>query len=96
MSVIEKLKSESMKMRKERDPLAPKLVFALSEIDKVGKNAGNRPTTEDEAIKVIQKITSTIDQTIGLISPNSSAAYDLQREKQILRWRGLVIRELQP
>lgn len=84
MSVIEKLKTESMKMRKERDPLAPKLVFALSEIDKVGKNAGNRPTTEDEAIKVIQKITSTIDQTIGLISPNSSAAYDLQREKQIL------------
>ena len=84
MSVIEKLKTESMKMRKERDPLAPKLVFALSEIDKVGKNAGNRPTTEDEAIKVIQKITSTIDQTIALISPNSSAAYDLQREKQIL------------
>lgn len=85
MSIIEKLKAESMKMRKERDPLAPKLVFALSEIDKVGKNAGNRQTTDDEAIRVIQKIISTIDQTAGLLSPNSPTVYDLHREKNILQ-----------
>ncbi len=84
MSVIEKLKAESMKMRKERDPLAPKLVFALSEIDKVGKNNGNRETTDDEAIKVIQKIMSNIDQTIELLPANSAAEYDLVREKKIL------------
>lgn len=84
MSIIEKLKAESMKLRKDRDPLAPKLVFALSEIDKVGKNAGNRQTTDDEAIKVIQKIISTIDQTVELLSPNSPVVYDLHREKGIL------------
>ena len=84
MSVIEKLKAESMKLRKDRDPIAPKLVFALSEIDKVGKNAGNRQTTDDEAIKVIQKIISTIDQTVELLSPNSPVVYDLHREKGIL------------
>lgn len=84
MSVIEKLKTESMKMRKARDPLASKLVFALSEIDKVGKNSGNRETTDDEAIKVIQKIISNIDQTISLLPANSAVEYDLIREKTIL------------
>ena len=84
MAVIEKLKAESLRLRKERDPLAPKLVFALSEIDKVGKNAGNRETTNDEAIKVIQKIIGTIEMTQQLLSPNSSTEYDLQREKEIL------------
>jgi len=84
MSVIEKLKTESMRLRKERDPLAPKLVFALSEIDKVGKNSGNRATTDDEAVKAIQKIISNIDQTIDLLPVNSSTSYDLQREKKIL------------
>lgn len=85
MTVVEQLKQQSMKLRKERDPLAPKLVFALSEIDKVGKNSGNRETTEDEAIKTIQKIISTIDQTVDLLSPNSPVVNDLQREKQILQ-----------
>ena len=84
MTVIEKLKTESMKLRKDRDPIASKLVFALSEIDKVGKNAGNRETTNDEAIKTIQKIISTVDQTIDLLPVNSSSVYDLQREKKIL------------
>lgn len=84
MSVIEKLKAESMKLRKERDPLAPKLVFALSEIDKVGKNSGNRATTEDEAVKVILKIISTIDQTTALLLHDSPAMHDLHREKKIL------------
>lgn len=85
MTVVEQLKQQSMKLRKERDPLAPKLVFALSEIDKVGKNSGNRETTEDEAIKTVQKIISTIDQTVDLLSPNSPVVYGLQREKQILQ-----------
>lgn len=84
MNVIEKLKTESMKLRKDRDPLAPKLVFALSEIEKFGKNIRNGATTEDEAIKVIQKIVSNIDQTIDLLPVNSSTAYDLIREKNIL------------
>lgn len=66
MTIIEKLKEESLRLRKERSSLAPKIVFALSEIEKVGKNNGNRATTEDEAIKVIQKIIANIDETYKL------------------------------
>jgi uncharacterized protein YqeY len=66
MSVIEKLKSESINLRKTRSPIAPSILFALSEIEKVGKNAGNRATTEDEAIKVIQKLIATAEENLKL------------------------------
>lgn len=68
MTVVEKLKSESMRLRKERNPLAPSVVFALSEIEKVGKNAGNRATTDDEAIRVVQKLIATVDENIRVTS----------------------------
>ncbi len=66
MSVIEKLKTESINLRKTRNPVAPSILFALSEIEKVGKNNGNRATTDDEAIKVIQKLIATIDENLKL------------------------------
>ena len=66
MSVIEKLKVESINLRKTRSPIAPSILFALSEIEKVGKNNGNRATTEAEAIKVIQKLIATIDENLKL------------------------------
>jgi uncharacterized protein YqeY len=66
MSVIEKLKTESMNLRKTRNAIAASILFALSEIEKVGKNNGNRATTEDEAIKVIQKLIATIDENLKL------------------------------
>jgi len=58
--LVEQLKKEAMKLRKERSPIAASITFALSEIEKVGKNAGNRVTTEDEAIKVVQKLVATL------------------------------------
>ena len=83
MTVIEKLKTESIKLRKERNFIAPAIAFALSEIDKVGKNAGNRATTDDEAIKVIQKLIATIDDTLKL-DINDGRAIALRNEKRIL------------
>lgn len=64
MSIIEKLKVESLNLRKTKNPVAASITFALSEVEKVGKNNGNRQTTEDEAIRVIQKLIATIDENI--------------------------------
>lgn len=83
MSVIEKLKSESMALRKVRSPVAPAILFALSEIEKVGKNNGNRATTEDEAIKVIQKLVTTIEENLKL-DIDDGRRVSLNVEKQIL------------
>jgi uncharacterized protein YqeY len=83
MSVIEKLKTESMALRKVRSPVAPAILFALSEIEKVGKNNGNRATTEDEAIKVIQKLIATIDENLKL-NIDDGRRIALNFERQIL------------
>ena len=82
MSVIEKLKAESMRLRKDRSPVAASIVFALSEIEKVGKNNGNRQTTEDEAIKVIQKLVVTINE--NLKHADTGRSIHLNYEKNVL------------
>lgn len=83
MSVLEKLKAESMALRKVRSPVAPAILFALSEIEKVGKNSGNRATTDDEAIKVVQKLITTIDENLKL-NIDDGRRVALNFEKQIL------------
>lgn len=80
MTVVEKLKAESMRLRKERNPIAPSIQFALSEIEKVGKNAGNRATTDDEAIRVVQKLIATVDENIQVTTdPVRRIALDQER-----------------
>lgn len=83
MSVIEKLKTESINLRKTRNPVAPSILFALSEIEKIGKNNGNRATTDDEAIKVIQKLIATIDENLKL-NLDDGRKIALNFEKHIL------------
>lgn len=83
MSVIEKLKAESMSLRKTRNPIAASITFALSEIEKVGKNNGNRETTEDEAIKVIQKLIAVIDENLK-VTDDDGRKIAFNFEKQIL------------
>lgn len=83
MSVIEKLKAESIALRKTRNPVAPSILFALSEIEKIGKNNGNRATTDDEAIKVIQKLIATIDENLK-VTTDDGRKIAFNFEKQIL------------
>ena len=83
MSVIEKLKAESLRLRKERNPIASSITFAISEIEKVGKNSGNRATTNDEAIKVVQKLIATIDENLKL-GIDDGRRIALSHEKNIL------------
>lgn len=83
MTIIEKLKSESLRLRKERNPIASSITFAISEIEKVGKNNGNRETTDDEAIKVVQKLIATIDENLKVTTDDGrKVAFNF--EKNIL------------
>jgi uncharacterized protein YqeY len=69
-----------MNLRKTRNPVAASITFALSEIEKVGKNNGNRATTEDEAIKVVQKLISTIDENLKLpLDDGTKVALNFER-----------------
>ena len=59
MATLEALKKATIELRKARSPLAPFAVFVLAEVQKIGKNAGNRDTTEVEAIQVLKKVLAT-------------------------------------
>lgn len=55
MSIIEKLKTKTLELRKQRSHLGPTMQFHVAEVSKVGKSNGNRNTTEDEAIQYLKK-----------------------------------------
>lgn len=65
MTIVQKLKTESLRLRKERNPVAASITFVISEIDKIGKNSGNRETTEDEAVRVVQKLVATLRDNLN-------------------------------
>ena len=60
------IKELTLKLRKERSPLAATFQFHLAEIDKIGKSKGNRPTTEDETINYIKKAITTVEGNMSL------------------------------
>jgi uncharacterized protein YqeY len=65
MTIVENLYKQAINLRKERNPIAASITFVIAEINKVGKNAGNRITTEDEAIKTVQKIVATLRDNLN-------------------------------
>ena len=81
---IQKLKTQ---FRKENPEMGSFLAFVQSEIEKVGKNNGNRQTTEDEAISVIEKIIYNNEKSITLSNGNMTAEQQekLNSENQILQ-----------
>lgn len=54
-TIIEQLKTKTMELRKARSPYASVMLFHLSEIVKIGKNDGNRDSTEAEALQYVKK-----------------------------------------
>jgi uncharacterized protein YqeY len=55
MTLVNNLKSKTLQLRKERSSLGPVMQFHLSEVSQIGKNSGNRETTDDEAIQYLKK-----------------------------------------
>lgn len=86
MTVLEQLRAKSLEIRKDPEMkwLAPSIMFAISEIEKIGKNAGNRATTDDEAIKVVQKILITLEHNIALAT-DTAAIGKFTVEHDVLR-----------
>ena len=65
--ILEKIKKQQLQARKEKSPIVGALTALMSEVAIVGKNNGNRETTDEEAVKVIKKFIKGINETIDLI-----------------------------
>ena len=87
MSLIAKIKSDQLAARKEQMAVKSALLTTLiGESEMIGKNAGNRETTDTEVVAVIKKFIKNIDETLGHLK-DFPASYDYTRgvlEKQIL------------
>jgi len=55
MTTLFKLKEKTLSLRKEKSPIASLMQFHMSEISSIGKNNGNRETSEDEVIQYLKK-----------------------------------------
>lgn len=71
------LKALAMRLRKSRDPLSPTIVFHVSEVEKIGKNAGNRETTEEETVQYLKK-------TVHRLRESEFASDETHREIELL------------
>lgn len=67
INVIEQLEAETMKARRDGGKLSSFAKYILSEVRNIGKNKGNRDTTEDEAIQFIKKQVEKTEEVLHMV-----------------------------
>lgn len=83
MSLLEIIKNDALVARKARDTVKASLLTTLySESARIGKDAGNRETTDDEVTKVIRKFLKGIQETLA--TGRATGVDTLQLEQAIL------------
>ena len=79
MSMLEVIKNDSIIARKARDTNKASLLATLfSEASMIGKNDGNRETTDAEVVKVVKKFIKGIDEMISVVGTKSR--FPLEKE----------------
>lgn len=86
MSIIQSIKSKLLFARKEKDKITTDILTALySEVSIVGKNLGNRETTDKEAINVIKSFIKGINETINILKGKNKDVSNLNFEIEIYK-----------
>ena len=86
MELIHVIKVESLTARKNKDKFVGGILTTLiGEIEMIGKNDGNRTTTDAESIKCITKFKKGATETIEMLlnSNNNARVSDIQKEIEI-------------
>ena len=82
--LLEKIQAASLEARKSKDAeKAATLVTLYAEAARIGKDAGNRPTTDEETVRVVRKFLKGVDETLPLLT-QPEAIERAKREKSIL------------
>lgn len=93
MSTLEALTSTSLRLRKDRDPLAPTISSVLGAAKLIaklerGRGGADFVVTDDDAIQAIRKALKQADDTLTILKNENRTADELyqhsQREKSIL------------
>lgn len=85
MSLMKQIQTDQVQARKNKDAVkASVLTTLIGEAAMIGKNAGNRDTTNDEVVKVVTKFVKGIDETLALIDANDTRVATLRVERDVL------------
>lgn len=92
MTILDQIKQDTIAARKAKNALKSALLTTLvSEVVNVGKNDGNRETTDAETVAVVKKFLKGVDETINAIKDVSNVDGSADRyvnalhEQEILR-----------
>lgn len=87
MTLLTCIKRDFLQSRKDRNELKISLLSTLiGEAENIGKNNGNRETTDDEVLNLIKKFLKGINDSLGFMTnaKNEEAVNMLSNEKNIL------------
>ena len=83
--LLEKLQAASLEARKAQNAIAAGLLTTLySEAARVGKDQGNRVSTDDEVVAVVKKFGKNIDETLAALPETDARVAALRVEKELL------------
>lgn len=84
MSLIDKIQKDSLAARKAGDSVRAALLITLySEAAMIGKNAGNRETTDGEVVAVVRKFLKGVDESLAVVKDEGKIAA-LKTEREVL------------
>ncbi len=82
--LLESIQAASLEARKSKlTERASLLVTLYAEAARVGKDAGNRASTDDEVLKVVRKFVKGVDESLAVL-PEGEARDKALREKAVL------------
>lgn len=86
MSILNDIKAAQLKARKEKNSKeALTLTTLIGEAEMIGKNDGNRSTTDEEVQNVIKKFIKNINETLKVLkTEQADKVLELNQEKEIL------------
>lgn len=88
MTILDSVKAAQLQARKDkRADDASTLTTLIGEAEMIGKNDGNRVTTDAEVVAVIKKFVKNIDETLNVLSKDSAKVDRVQaltKEKALL------------
>lgn len=84
MSLIDQIKTQQLEARKNSSESASLLTTLLSEAVNIGKNNGNRETTDAEVVAVVKKFIKNIDETVSALTTRNQDASKFLNEKAVL------------
>lgn len=84
MTLMEQIKTKQIAARKAGLTEASLLTTLLGEAAVIGKNAGNRETTDSEVVTVVKKFVKNIDETVTALTERGVDATTFLAERTVL------------